>query len=112
MSVMRGHPCPRCPRPIVDVGSCAMNWRRFTLLASSVLIVTVLAGITGWAQLSATGQARSVHLADRSQMEKLLAGLTGQYLQFTFLAVDTEAQSNDWQLTPNSAADVGRLRAF
>lgn len=89
-----------------------MKWRRFTLLASSVLIVTVLAGITGWAQLSATGQARSVHLADRTQVEKLLAGLTNQYIQFTFLAVDTAAQSGDWQLTPRSAADTARLKAF
>lgn len=89
-----------------------MKWRRFTLLASSVLIVTVLAGITGWAQLSAAGQARSVHLADRNQVERLLAGLTGQYLQFTFLAVETAAQSNDWELTPGSAADTARLRAF
>jgi len=89
-----------------------MKWRRFTLLASSVLIVTVLAGITGWAQLSATDQARSVHLSDRNQTEKILAGLTGQYLQFTFLSVDTEAQSNGWQLTANSAADTARLKAF
>jgi len=89
-----------------------MKWRRFTLLASSVLIVTVLAGITGWAQLSATSQARSVHLADRAQLEKLLAGLTGQYLQFTFLAVDTAAESNRWQLTPNSKADTAQLKAF
>ncbi|MDQ1685781.1 MAG: hypothetical protein QOC82_2518 [Frankiaceae bacterium] len=89
-----------------------MKWRRFTLLASSVLIVTVLAGITGWAQLSATGQARSVHLADRNQMEKVLAGLTGQYLQFTFLAVNTAAQSHDWQLTPKSAADTAQLKGF
>lgn len=89
-----------------------MQWRRFTLLASSVLIVTVLAGITGWAQLSATGQARSVHLADRAQVEKLLAGLTDQYLQFTFLSVDTAAQSASWQLTPRSPADTVRLKAF
>jgi diguanylate cyclase (GGDEF)-like protein len=89
-----------------------MKWRRFTLLAASVLIVTVLAGITGWAQLSATRQARTVHLADRTQLEKLLAGLTGQYLQFTFLAANTEAQSNDWQLTPESTADTARLKAF
>jgi diguanylate cyclase (GGDEF)-like protein len=89
-----------------------MKWRRFALLASSVLIVTVLAGITGWAQFSATDQARSVHLADRTQMEKVLAGLTSQYLQFTFLAVDTAAESNDWQLTPHSPADIARLKAF
>ncbi|MDQ1748181.1 MAG: hypothetical protein QOD07_2444 [Frankiaceae bacterium] len=89
-----------------------MKWRRFTLLASSVLIVTVLAGIAGWAQLSAASQARSVHLADRNQTERILAGLTGQYLQFTFLAVDTEAQSERWQLTSHSAADTARLKAF
>lgn len=100
------------PRAHRDLGVLGMKWRRFTLLACSVLIVTVLAGITGWAQLSATNQARSVHLADRNQMEKLLAGLTGQYLQFTFLAVDTEAQSSAWDLTPNSAADTERLKAF
>jgi diguanylate cyclase (GGDEF)-like protein len=77
-----------------------------------VLIVSVLAGIAGWAQLSATSQARSVHLADRGQLEKLLAGLTNQYIQFTFLAVDTAAQSGDWQLTPRSVADTARLKAF
>src|SRR4051812_29008932 len=88
---------PGARASFIDLG-VRMKWRRFTLLASSVLIVTVLAGLTGWAQLSATRQARSVHLADRSQMEKVLAGLTGQYLQFTFLAVETAAQSNSWQL--------------
>jgi len=100
------------PAPIACMGVFGMKWRRFTLLASSVLIVTVLAGITGWAQLSATGQARSVHLADRNQVQKLLAGLTGQYLQFTFLAVNTAAQSNDWDLAERSAGDTARLKAF
>jgi len=105
-------PLSQVPAPIADLGVLGMKWRRFTLLASSVLIVTVLAGITGWAQLSATDQARSVHLADRNQVQKLLAGLTGQYLQFTFLAVNTAAQSNNWDLTPHSAADTARLRGF
>lgn len=105
-------PLSQVPAPIVYLGVAGMKWRRFTLLASSVLIVTVLAGITGWAQLSAAGQARSVHLADRSHVQRLLAGLTGQYLQFTFLAVETAAQSNHWELTQRSGADTARLKAF
>src|SRR5579885_1208081 len=105
-------PLSQVPPQTLAHGGSGMKWRRFTLLACSVLIVTVLAGITGWAQMSATDQARSVHLVDRNQTERILAGLTGQYLQFTFLSVDTEAQSTAWQLTPRSATDTARLKAF
>ena len=83
--------------------------RRFTLLISSVVAVATLGGVAVWTQVNASTQVDRVHRDDRVALQSTLAGLTEQYIKFTFLATDTAASSRNWQLTPDSQQDFAGL---
>lgn len=85
--------------------------RRFAFLVSSVVAVATLGGVAVWTQLSAAGQVDRVHREDRATLQSTLAGLTEQYMKFTFLATSTAASSRQWQLAAGSRADLAGLRA-
>jgi diguanylate cyclase (GGDEF)-like protein len=84
--------------------------RRFSLLVSSVVAVVTLGGVAVWTQVSAADEVDRVHRDDRATLQSTLAGLTQQYMKFTFLATSTAASADDWQLAPGSAADFAHLR--
>ena len=86
--------------------------RRFAFLTGSVIAVVVLGALAALAQLSSSARVDRVHRADRVTLQKTLAGLTDQYMQFTFLATNTAAGSTSWQLTPNAAADRAQLQSL
>jgi diguanylate cyclase (GGDEF)-like protein len=86
--------------------------RRYVLLIVSVVVVAVLGAVAAWTQLDAASRVDRVHRADRVQQQRTLAGLTDQYLQFTFLSTQSAANAHDWQLTPGSSADARALRAI
>jgi diguanylate cyclase (GGDEF)-like protein len=84
--------------------------RRLLLLVSSLATVLALGGLAAWTQVDTARQVADVHATDRLQLQSTLAGLTGQYLDFTFLAVQTAADSEAWSLRPGDRADAGRLQ--
>lgn len=86
--------------------------RRFALLVGSVVSVVVLGVLAVWSQLSAATQVGEVHRADRVTLQQTLAGLTEQYVKFTFLATNTAAVDTNWHLTLNSPADRVALAAL
>lgn len=86
--------------------------RRFTLLASSVVAVIVLGALAVWSQVDASSKVGAVHRDDRVQLQSTLAGLTQQYLSFTFLSTKSAADDTPWVLTPNNATDRRALSAI
>lgn len=83
--------------------------RRVLLLVSSLLIVLALGGVAAWTEITTAGQVSAVHRADRSELQGTLSGLTGQYMQFTFLAAQTAADQSRWSLRHNDPGDRARL---
>ena len=86
--------------------------RRVLLLVSSLLIVLALGGVAAWSEMTTSGQVNAVHRADRSELQDTLSGLTGQYMQFTFLSTKSAADATRWRLQPNDARDRAALRAL
>jgi diguanylate cyclase (GGDEF)-like protein len=86
--------------------------RRFALLAGSVICVVMLAALAVYADLSSSAEAKHVHSDDRTALQSTLAGLTQQYIEFTFLTTQTAAQDASWTLQPHSAADRQALRSI
>jgi diguanylate cyclase (GGDEF)-like protein len=89
-----------------------MPIRRYALLLGSLLVVALLGGLAAWSDHGAANEAQSVHAGDRAEEQQVLSGLTGQYLQFTFLATDTAARTTTWSLRAGDRADRARLAAF
>lgn len=83
--------------------------RRVLLLVSSLAVVMTLGGLAVWSQVDTGRQVTAVHGGDRSELQATLSGLTGQYMQFTFLAASTAAQQTPWSLRPGDPADRARL---
>ena len=83
--------------------------RRVLLLVSSLLIVLALGGVAAWTQMTTAGQVAEVHQTDRSELQDTLSGLTGQYMQFTFLAAQTAADQTPWSMGRNDPADRAKL---
>src|SRR5205807_381244 len=50
--------------------------------------------------------------ADRVTLQTTLAGLTEQYMQFTFLSTKSAADAASWQLRPNDPRDRAVLRSL
>jgi hypothetical protein len=83
--------------------------RRVLLLVSSLVVVLALGGLAAWTQVDTARQVSAVHSGDRSDLQATLSGLTGQYMQFTFLAANTAAEQTHWSLRPGDPADRERL---
>lgn len=83
--------------------------KRLWLLLVSLAVVAGLGGVAAWTQLTTARQVTKVHDADRRELQATLSGLTGQYLNFTFLAAHTAAEQTDWSLRANDPGDVARL---
>lgn len=83
--------------------------RRVLLLVSSLVVVLALGGLAAWTQVDTARQVTAVHGGDRSELQATLSGLTGQYMQFTFLAASTAAEQTPWSLKPGDPADRERL---
>ena len=86
--------------------------RRYVLLSVSVVLVAILGFLAAWTQFDGAARVNRVHRADRVQLQQTLAGLTGQYLQFTFLSTDSAATSGHWTLRQGSASDRQALQAL
>ena len=86
--------------------------RRYALLAASVVAVIVLGALAVWAQSDTGATVDRARRADRVTLQTTLAGLTEQYMQFTFLSTKSAADANSWQLQPDSVRDRGTLRAL
>ncbi len=84
--------------------------RRVLLLVCSLLIVGTLGGVAAWTQVDTSRRVSAVHGADRSELQSTLAGLTSQYMAFTFLAAQTAADQTPWSLKVGDPADTERLR--
>ena len=84
--------------------------RRVLLLLSSLILVLGLGGVAVRTQVDTGQRLTHVHETDRAALQSTLAGLTGQYFQFTFLASKTAADSTPWSLRPGDPADVARLQ--
>src|SRR3954462_13317309 len=103
-----GAPCSLC--------TLRMRWerqmRRFALLAASVVAVVVLGALAVWAQWGTRSTVDHTRRADRVTLQTTLAGLTEQYMQFTFLSTKSAADSVDWRLHPNDLRDRAALRSL
>jgi diguanylate cyclase (GGDEF)-like protein len=86
--------------------------RRFALLAVSVIAVMVLGTLAVWAQWDSGHTVDRARQSDRLTLQTTLAGLTDQYLQFTFLSTKTAADTTAWQLKPNDERDRVALQAL
>jgi diguanylate cyclase (GGDEF)-like protein len=86
--------------------------RRYALLAASVIAVVVLGAVAVLTQLDAGSTVTRVHRAERVEQQRTLAGLTDQYLSFTFLSTQNAAATVPWQLTPGNREDKAALRAL
>jgi len=86
--------------------------RRFALLAASVVAVVVLGALAVWAQWDSGATADRARRADRVTLQTTLAGLTEQYMQFTFLSTKSAADSVHWQLRAEDPRDRAALRAL
>ena len=84
--------------------------RRYALLAASVVAVVVLGAVAVWAQWGSGATADRARRADRMTLQTTLAGLTQQYMQFTFLSTKSAADAANWQLRPNDPRDRAALR--
>lgn len=83
--------------------------RRFVMLVASIAAVIVLGGVAVWTQFDGAATVSRVHRGDRVQLQSTLAGLTSQYVQFTFLSSKNAADAAQWSLQPGSATDRGAL---
>lgn len=88
----------------------SMRWRQRALVVASILAVLGLGVAAGWSQLAGAHRAEQVHRADRLSQQRTLASLTGQYLDFTFLATKNAAASHRWSLQPGSRSDRQALQ--
>src|SRR5438067_3350639 len=86
--------------------------RRFALLAVSVVAVVVLGGLAVWAQWQTKATVDHARRADRLTLQTTLAGLTEQYMQFTFLSTKSAADATTWHLQPNDSRDRAALQAL
>ncbi|HET7311276.1 MAG TPA: diguanylate cyclase [Mycobacteriales bacterium] len=86
--------------------------RRYALLAISVIAVVVLGAVAVLTQLDSGGTINRIHRADRTEQQRTLAGLTDQYLSFTFLSTQNAAAASPWRLTPDNASDKAALHAL
>jgi len=86
--------------------------RRFALLAASVVAVVVLGALAVWAQWGSGATADRARRADRVTLQTTLAGLTEQYMQFTFLSTKSAATAVDWHLQPGNPRDQAALGAL
>jgi len=86
--------------------------RRYALLAASVVAVVVLGALAVWAQWGSRATVDDARRADRVTLQTTLAGLTEQYMQFTFLSTKSAADSADWRLRPNDRRDRAALRSL
>ena len=84
--------------------------RRFLMLVASVSAVVVLGAVAVWTQLDGAATVSRVHRGDRQQLQSTLAGLTSQYLQFTFLSSKNAADTARWTLQPDDPSDRGALQ--
>jgi diguanylate cyclase (GGDEF)-like protein len=80
--------------------------------------VLALALIAGVGALTVVWDARareasaSVHRSDRLELQTTLTSLTRQYVLLSFAQLHAAAVQPGWQLTPGSASDRARLKAF
>jgi diguanylate cyclase (GGDEF)-like protein len=86
--------------------------RRVALLAVSVVAVVVLGGLAVWAQWDTGSTVDRARRIDRVTLQRTLAGLTDQYMSFTFLSTKTAADETSWRLQPNDAYDTAHLKAL
>ncbi|GAC1321243.1 MAG: hypothetical protein NVSMB25_14700 [Thermoleophilaceae bacterium] len=78
----------------------------------SLLLVVALGVATLLTSASASREASAVHGGDRVQSQKVIAGLTQQYLKFSALELSRTAGAGHWSLRRGSSADRDRLRAL
>ena len=86
--------------------------RRFVMVVASIVAVVVLGGVAVWTQFDGASTVARVHRNDRLQLQSTLAGLTSQYLQFTFLSSKDAADSTSWSLRPGDARDHAALASL
>jgi len=86
--------------------------RRFVMLVASVAAVVVLGAVAVWTQLDGASTVSRVHRGDREQLQSTLAGLTSQYLQFTFLSSKNAADTAAWTLNPGDPRDRAALQTL
>ncbi|HVA59560.1 MAG TPA: sensor domain-containing diguanylate cyclase [Mycobacteriales bacterium] len=84
---------------------------RFAPLVAAGVLVAGFGAAAIAAQLAADHRVASVHQADRTGEQLVLAGLTQQYLEFTELQT-ANATAGSWRLSPGNAADRARLAAI
>ncbi|HMK63609.1 MAG TPA: diguanylate cyclase, partial [Acidimicrobiales bacterium] len=86
--------------------------RRSAPVALSVLVILVVAGFGFAATRAAENRSQSVHIADRVQEQRTLAGLGTDYVLFGFKEEINYATTHDWSLASNDPADVALLAAY
>jgi diguanylate cyclase (GGDEF)-like protein len=86
--------------------------RRHVLLAASIIAVVVLGAFAALTQLDSVSKVNRVHRADRLEQQRTLAGLTDQYISFTFLSTRDAAAASPWRLTPDDPHDRAALRSL
>ena len=75
----------------------------------SLALVAAVAVVGFVATRVASDRAQSVHVADRSQEQRTLAGLGTQYVLFGFKEEINYSTSHSWRFRPGDPADVGQL---
>lgn len=88
------------------------GFRRHTMLLLTVPVTLLLAVLVLIADLNADSAARSAQRSERLRAQVMLAGLTQQYLSFTFLEIQREASTGGWTLQRGDAADRAALDAW
>ncbi len=86
--------------------------RRIAPLIISVGLVLAIGGVGIAVSANGTRNTRNVHASDRQQMNSTLAGLTNQYLQFSFKEAFDHAATHPWTLRPGDPRDAQGLAAY
>lgn len=86
--------------------------RQYGGLLVTLVIAVLLAALVLSVNQRADDAARAAQRDDRVRTQTMLAGLTQQYLQFTFLEVSRGAQLRPWALKPGDTSDSSSLAAW
>lgn len=86
--------------------------RQYGALAVTLLVTVLLAVLVLSVNQRADEAARAAQRDDRVRAQAMLAGLTQQYLQFTFLEISREAGGRAWSLARGDATDTVALDAW
>lgn len=86
--------------------------RRIAPFVVSIGLVLAIGGVGIAVSAHGNRVARDIHTDDRQLMNSTLAGLTNQYLQFSFKEAFDHASTYPWTLTPGDPRDTQGLAAY